>query len=126
MQISTWCGAALGVLLAVAAGPALAAGDAAQGEKVFNKCKTCHTLEAGKNKIGPSLHGLFGRTAGTVEGFPYSDAMKNSGIVWDAETLDHYLTKPKDLVPGNKMSFSGLPKDEDRANVIEYLKGATQ
>ena len=116
----------MAVLLAVAAGPALAEGDAAAGEKVFNKCKTCHTLEAGKNKIGPSLHGLFGRTAGTVEGFNYSDAMKSSGIVWGAETIDTYLTKPKDFVPGNKMTFPGLPKEEDRKNLIEYLKGATQ
>lgn len=105
---------------------ALADGDAAAGEKVFRKCKACHSVEAGKNKVGPSLHGVFGRTAGMEEGFKYSDAMKESGIVWDEETLDVYLTKPKDMVPGTRMAFPGLKKEEDRANVIAYLKEATQ
>lgn len=105
---------------------ALADGDAAAGEKVFRKCKACHALEAGKNKVGPSLHGVFGRTAGTEEGFKYSDAMKESGIVWSEETLDVYLTKPKDMVPGTRMAFPGLKKEQDRADVIAYLKEATQ
>lgn len=114
-----------GVLL-LGSHAALAEGDAAAGEKVFRKCKACHTLEAGKNKVGPSLHGLFGRKAGSVEGFKYSDAMKESGITWDAETLNQYLTKPKDMVPGTRMAFPGLKKEEDRANLIAYLQEATQ
>lgn len=106
------------------AGPALAQGDAAQGEKVFAKCKACHALEAGKNKVGPSLHGLFGRVAGTGEGFRYSDAMKGSGLVWDETTLAQYLADPKGFLPRNKMAFPGLKKPEDIADVIAYLKEA--
>ena len=106
-------------------GSASAAGDAAKGEKVFAKCKACHTTEAGKNRVGPSLAGLFGRTAGTVEGYKYSDSMKGSGIVWSDETVSQYLEAPKTFIPGNKMIFPGLKKPEDRDNVIAYLKEAT-
>jgi cytochrome c len=106
-------------------GSASAAGDAAKGEKVFAKCKACHTTEAGKNRVGPSLAGLFGRTAGTVEGYKYSDSMKGSGIVWSDETVSQYLEAPKTFIPGNKMAFPGLKKPEDRADVIAYLKEAT-
>ena len=108
------------------AGSALADGDPAKGEKIFAKCKACHTVEAGKNKVGPSLHGIIGRKSGSVEGFTYSDAMKNAGLTWDEATLDKYLTAPKKEVPGNKMAFPGLPKADDRANVIAYLKQASQ
>jgi cytochrome c len=108
------------------AASAHADGDAAKGKKVFAKCMACHTLEAGKNKVGPSLHGIIGRKSGSVEGFTYSDAMKNSNLTWDEAELDKYLTNPKKLVPGNKMAFPGLPKPADRANVIAYLKEASQ
>lgn len=115
------------LLLAIVANwSALAGGDPAKGEKLFAKCKACHTLEAGKNKVGPSLQAVFGRTAGTVEGFKYSDALKGAGIVWNDETLDRYLTAPKEFVPGNKMAFPGLKEKEAREDLIAYLKSATQ
>lgn len=117
--------AAAGLLTAVS-GAALADGDAEAGKKVFNKCKVCHTLEAGVNKVGPSLAGVIGRPAGTAEGFAYSDAMKNSGITWDAEKLDQYLADPKAFVPGNKMAFVGLKKEDERENVIAYLQTGGQ
>jgi len=117
-------GLAAAVAIALAAGTAQAGGDAAAGEKVFKKCKACHDMEAGKNKVGPSLAGIVGRQAGTVEGFKYSDAMANSGVVWNEDSLNQYLADPKGFMPGNKMTFSGLKKDDDRANVIAYLQAA--
>ena len=114
------------VLAIVAASPALAEGDAAAGEKVYKKCKTCHSLEAGKNKLGPNLAGIFGRQAGSVEGYKYSAAMASSGIVWDEATLDAFVAKPKDVVPKTKMAFAGLKKEEQRQDLIAYLKEAAQ
>jgi cytochrome c len=119
------CTASFIVVIALLVAPAFGAGDPANGEKVFAKCKACHTTEAGKNRVGPSLAGLFGRTAGTVEGFKYSDGMKGSGIVWDDDTISKYLEAPKTFIPGNKMAFPGLKKPEDRDDVIAYLKQAT-
>jgi cytochrome c len=107
-------------------GAALADGDADKGKKVFNKCKACHAVGDGaKNKVGPLLNGIVGATAGSVDGFKYSDAMlakQAEEFVWTDETLDAYLTKPKDYIPGNKMSFPGLKKEDQRENVIAYLK----
>ncbi len=100
--------------------------DAAKGKKVFNKCKACHSLQAGKKKIGPDLAKLFGRKAGTVKGFRYSKGMKKSGITWDDKSLDAYLTKPRKFVKGTKMSFPGLKKKADRDNLIAFLKEATK
>jgi len=117
---------ATAALFCLTAAPSHAEGDSAKGKKVFAKCMACHTTEAGKNKVGPSLHGIFGRKSGTVEGFTYSDAMKNAGITWNEAELDKYLTNPKKDIPGNKMAFPGLTKPDDRANVIAYLKEATQ
>ncbi|MEC7559212.1 MAG: cytochrome c family protein [Pseudomonadota bacterium] len=103
------------------AGPALA-GDIEAGAKVFKKCKACHVVDKEKNKTGPHLVNLFGRTAGSLEGYKYSKAMKASGIVWDEETLAGYLRAPKKYVKGTKMAFVGLKKDADIENIIAYLK----
>jgi len=116
---------ALGLTIALGAGVAQAGGDAAKGKKVFNKCKACHSLKPGKNKVGPSLAGVVGRAAGTAEGYKYSKAMKASGITWDEDSLKTFLTKPKKLVPGTKMGFRGLKKEKDRENLVEYLKQAS-
>jgi cytochrome c len=112
-------------MLAAAAVPAMA-GDPAAGQKVFAKCKACHEVASATNKVGPTLKGLFGRTAGTVEGFAYSAAMKDSGIVWDEATLTTYLADPKASLPKTKMAFAGLKKPEDIDNVIAYLAEATR
>ncbi|MDH3659153.1 MAG: cytochrome c family protein [Alphaproteobacteria bacterium] len=110
------------VVLALASHAALAEGDAAKGKKVFNKCKACHAIDAEKNKVGPHLVGIFGRTAGAVDGFKYSDAMKGSGITWDEETIAAYLADPKGYIEGNKMVFPGLKKEAQIADVIAYIK----
>lgn len=106
----------------VGAGAAAAQGDPGKGEKVFNKCKTCHEIKDEKNKVGPHLVGIFGRPAGGVEGFKYSDAMKSSDIVWDDETMAAYLKDPKGYIPGNRMVFPGLRKDEEIADLLAYLQ----
>ncbi|MBV9247691.1 MAG: nitrite reductase, copper-containing [Acetobacteraceae bacterium] len=99
---------------------------AAEGRIVFRKCQACHSLDPGKNWIGPSLAGVIGRHAGTVAGFNYSPAMKQqSNLVWSDETLDSYLAAPQKLIPGNRMPFPGLNSATDRQNVIAYLKSAT-
>lgn len=117
--------AAIAVLALGMAGAADAQ-DLKKGKRVFNKCKACHALEDGKNKVGPHLHGVFGRNAGAVEGYKYSKAMKESGIVWDDATMDEYLAAPKKYVKGTKMAFAGLKKEDDRVNLIAYLKENTQ
>ncbi len=113
---------ALALTAVLGSGAALAAGDAAAGEKVFKKCKTCHTFDPGKKKIGPHLKGVIGRKAAAVEGYKYSKAMKAADITWDAANLDEFLKKPKAFMKGTKMSFSGLKKDKQRADVIAYIE----
>jgi cytochrome c len=111
---------AAGVMLAL---PTVAlAQDADAGKRVFNKCTPCHNIGPGaKNKVGPELNGLFGRPAGSVEGFNYSDAMKNSGITWDEATFKEYITDPKKRIPGNKMVFPGIKDELDRDDLAAYV-----
>ncbi len=100
-----------------------AAGDAAKGAKIFKKCKSCHTAdEGGKNKSGPNLFGVVGRAAASVEGYKYSKAMKASGLTWDAATLNSFLKKPRKFVKKTKMSFAGIKKEKQRADLIAYLE----
>jgi cytochrome c len=100
---------------------AYAGGDADAGKMVFAKCAICHSAQPGKTVLGPSLFGVVGRHSASVEGSSYSDAMKKADKTWDEATLDAYLTDPKAAVPGTKMTFAGLSKPEDRANIIAYL-----
>jgi nitrite reductase (NO-forming) len=101
-----------------------ASGDPVAGRLVFRKCQACHSLEPGKNILGPSLAGIVGRKAGAEPGYSYSPAMKQADIVWDGKTLDSYLADPQKLVPGNKMPFPGLKTDHDRADVIALLSAS--
>ena len=97
--------------------------DAASGEKIFLQCKACHQIgENAKNGVGPVLNGLFGRKAGTIEGFSYSPANKNSGIVWDEATFREYIKDPKAKVPGTKMVFPGLKDPKQIDDIVAYLK----
>ena len=119
-----------GVILIAAlmllAGAARADGDAARGEKRFEECATCHTIERGVNNVGPSLHGVVGRKAGEIADFRYSPAMKRSGITWTAQTLDMFIADPQKEVPGNRMPFAGMPDAGERADLIAYLMKASK
>ena len=97
-----------------------------RGEKRFEECATCHTLERALNNVGPSLNGLFERKAGEIADFRYSPAMKKSGITWTPQALDRFIADPQKDVPGNRMPFAGMPDAGDRADLIAYLMKATK
>ena len=101
-------------------------GDAQRGAQVFAQCKVCHSLETGKNMIGPSLYGLIGRKAGAVPGYAYSGAMKNSNVTWSDHTLSKYLSDPKGYIPGDKMPFTGLKDPTKLGDLVAYLNQATK
>lgn len=117
------CGLTLATLALFGSNSAFAqSGDQVKGKAVFARCAICHTVEPGKNKLGPTLANIVGSKAGQVPGFNFSPAMKASKVVWTPDALDKYLANPRAFMPGNRMVFAGLPKPEDRANVIAYLK----
>jgi len=114
-------------LIAMLAPGSAEAADTAAGQAVFARCKICHTTESGgRSLVGPNLHGLFGRKAGSQEGFAYSEGMKNSGIVWDDDKIRQYLAKPRDFIPGNKMAFPGIKDENEISNLLAYLHEATK
>lgn len=100
-------------------------GDTERGRRIFAQCATCHSIEAGVNRVGPSLHGIIGRRAGTVSGFRYSDANRSSGITWSEQELFEYLENPRGKIPGTIMAFVGLRAPQQRADVIAYLRANT-
>ena len=100
----------------------VAAADVEAGKAEFKKCALCHTTEAGKNKVGPSLFGVVGRKSASLDGYNYSEAMKKFEHVWDPQTLDTYLSDPRGLVPGTKMIFPGIKDEKERQDVIAYLE----
>ena len=117
---------AVGGVVSVLAGPAFSAGDPEHGGALFRACAACHSLERGRNMTGPSLAGVWGRKAGTLDSFErYSPALKSSGIVWSEKSLDPWLKSPQTVVPGNRMTFPGIPDAKDRADLIAFLKIAS-
>lgn len=120
---------AAAALLALAASLPLAAqaaesGDPERGRLVYGRCMACHSIA--RDAVGPRHAGLFGRPAGSVPGYDYSPAMRASGIVWDAKTLDAFVKNPRQVVPGTKMPFAGIEDDQERADLIAYLQQATR
>jgi cytochrome c len=111
---------------AIVGGTAYAEGDAARGEKQFAECAACHSLEPGVHGVGPSLHGVFNRTAGAFADYRYSPALKRSGIIWNADTLDAFIAGCQHFIPGNRMPYDSMPDAADRADLIAYLQKATR
>ena len=125
--MKSWAGVVAIVLGFMATQAFAQDGNAARGERVFNQqCKTCHSLEEGPSLTGPTLHGMFGRKAGTAAGFEFSPEMIKSGIVWDETTLAEYSRDPKAKVPGTKMVFNGIKQPGQLADLVAYLKQATK
>src|SRR5215467_13125671 len=111
-----------GIILSLAAIRPVVAADVEAGKTDFKKCALCHTIEAGKNKIGPSLFGVVGRKSASVENYTYSEGMKKFDHTWDTQTLDNYLADPRAVVPGTKMIFPGIKDEAERQDVIAYLE----
>lgn len=105
--------------------PAAAAPEESEDGKVAfnNACRTCHSFKEGDNRLGPTLHGIVGRKAGSIEGFQFSSAMKSSGITWDDKNLDQFIANPENVVHGNAMKpFGGIADASERAKIVDYLK----
>ena len=115
-------GLALAVALVTASRLSGAEGDAVRGQKLYEECIACHSLEPGLHGIGPSLHGVFNRRAGGLSDYRYSPAFKRSGIVWTADTLDAFIADSQQFLPANRMPYAGMPNADDRADLIAYLQ----
>ena len=118
MRLQTIAAAATFLL---AAGLAHAQGDPKRGEKIFEACRACHAANGEANEVGPGLLGVFGRHAAERDDFRYSPALKRSGIIWTAQTLDIFIADPQKMVPGNRMPYDGLPDARDRTDLIMYM-----
>jgi len=118
--------AAIVATMLTLASPCLAAGDAAHGKELFQRCSTCHSLTAGQNGVGPTLHGIFGSKAGDVPGYNFSKAMASSGIVWSEATLKKYLSDPDASVPGTKMRTGAVDDPQAVDDLIAYLQQAAR
>ncbi len=114
------------VALVTAAGAARAGGDAARGEKLYEDCAACHSIERGVNGVGPTLYGIFGRKAGELDDYRYSPALKRSGIIWTEGTLDTFIADSQATVPANRMPYAGMPTAADRGDLIAYLQKASK
>lgn len=101
-------------------------GDAGAGERVFGQCSACHSVVAGENRAGPSLAGIIGQQAGSVEGFNYSPANAELDVVWTAEEMFNYLENPREMVPGTRMAFPGVRDPQDRADLVAYLQSVSE
>jgi cytochrome c len=124
LGIARFAASVLAALLAT--GAARADGDAARGEKRFDECVTCHSLKEGVNGVGPSLHAVFGRKAGSLDDFRYSPAMKRSGLTWTPQALTTFIADPQKAVPNNRMPFAGMLEAADRDDLIAYLEKAAK
>ena len=113
--------ALVGTFVAAASVPSFAEGDVKKGERVFKKCKACHSMVDGKNGLGPSLAGVMGRTAGTLEGYKFSKAMVASDVVWTEETMAEYLKKPRAFIKGTKMTFPGIKGSKGPAQIADLI-----
>jgi cytochrome c len=122
MSRSLFAALSIATMICANAAPANAQ-DVAAGEKSFNKCRVCHQVgETAKNGVGPELNGLFGRHSGSVAGYNYSDANKNSGITWDAAVFAEYIKDPKAKVPGTKMAFAGIKNEQEVKDLTAFLQ----
>jgi cytochrome c len=110
------------LLAGFAACGAAQAADAAHGQKIFAECAACHSAAKGPSGVGPSLYGVFGRKAGTLDDFRFSPAMKRANIVWSRETLESYIADPQKAIPTNRMPFGGIPDAQNRADLLDYME----
>jgi cytochrome c len=108
-------------LIGLAPSSALAQADASRGEQLYVECAACHTFDNDTEELGPGLQGLFGRRAGGLENYYYSPVLSDSGIIWNADTLNAFIADPQAAIPTNRMPYSGMPDPQDRADLIEYL-----